>query len=102
MAVLGSFRRALEAIEGRNRGEAIESPRAAEPEHNVALGSTLSAALEGWKKAKEPSRSILFEFDLAVRRFIELLTFASWIEGAAMCASFAKRCRRSPSAVPAP
>src|SRR5215831_6095392 len=68
MAVLGSFVRALEAIERRNLGEAIESPRAIEPEHNVALGSTLSAALDGWKKAKQPSRTVLFEFDHAVRR----------------------------------
>lgn len=43
MAVLGSFVRALQAIEKRNQGEAIESPRTIEPEHNVALGSTLSA-----------------------------------------------------------
>ena len=72
MAVLGSYVRALQAIESRNRGEVIESPRTIEPEHNVAMGSTLSAALDGWKKAKQPSRTVLFEFDHAVRRFIEL------------------------------
>jgi len=47
--------RALEAIEKRNRGEAIEIPRVIEPKHNVAFGSTLSAALEGWKKATQRS-----------------------------------------------
>jgi hypothetical protein len=58
-SVLGSFVRVLQAIERRNRGEAIESPRVIEPEHNVAVGSTLSAALGGWKKAKQPSRTVV-------------------------------------------
>jgi hypothetical protein len=72
LGILGSYVRALEAIEKRNRGEAIEIPRVIEPKHNVALGSTLSAALEGWKKAKRPRPTIAYEFDHAVRRFIKL------------------------------
>ena len=72
MAVLRSYVQALRAIERRNRGDVIEGPRAIEPEHNVALGSTLSAALDGWKKAKQPRPTIAYEFDHAVRRFIEL------------------------------
>jgi integrase len=43
-----------------------------EPEYNVAMGCTLSAALDGWKKAKQPAPTITYEFDHAVRRFIEL------------------------------
>jgi integrase len=72
MEVLRSCVRALQSIEKRNQGEAIESPPTIEPDHNVAMGSTLSAALDGWKKAKQPAPNITFEFDLAVRRFIEL------------------------------
>src|SRR5262249_1563999 len=75
ITVLPSYLRALQAIESRNRGQVIESPHTTEPEHNVAMGSTLSAALDGRKKAKQPSRTVLFEFDHAVRRF-------NWTEAA--------------------
>jgi hypothetical protein len=72
MAVLRRDVEALQAIERRNRGEAVETPRTAEPTLQVAQGGTLTAALEGWKKAKQRGPMITAEFDNAVRRFMEL------------------------------
>lgn len=73
LAVLKRFVQALEAIHRRNEGEVVETPRVAEPAHcEPASGGSLSAALAGWKKAKETTTTTLLEFELAVRRFTEL------------------------------
>ena len=72
-AVLRRYVQALQAIEQRNHGEAIETPRIGEPaQSEPADGGTLTASLEGWKKAKQPPPNTSSEFDHAVRRFVEL------------------------------
>ena len=72
-AVLTHFVRALQAIEKRNEGEVIETPRIIEPTNSEpATGTTLSAALGGWRKAKQPAPTTANEFEHAVRRFVEL------------------------------
>ena len=65
---------ALEALIKRHTGEPIETPRVAEPayEEEALEGSSLRAAFEGWKKAKDRSLSTMKEFDLAIRLFEEL------------------------------
>src|SRR5262245_53033180 len=72
MAVLRRDVEALQAIDRRNHGEVVETPRIAEPSLQVAQGGTLTAALEGWKKAKQRGPMITSEFDNAIRRFVEL------------------------------
>lgn len=78
MAVLRRYVQHLEAIEKRNAGEAIDTPKVIEPAISVGAAirpsgtDTLSAAYEGWKKARNPSKSSEWEYGHAVRRFIEL------------------------------
>jgi len=72
MAVLRRDVEALQAIDRRNHGEVVETPRAAEPGLPAAQGGTLTAALEGWKKVKQRGPLITNEFDNAINRFIEL------------------------------
>jgi integrase len=73
MAVLRKDVEALQAIERRHNGEPIESPALpivdGEP---LPGGETITAALEGWKKSKNPSPYALREFTYAIRRFVEL------------------------------
>ena len=73
MAVLRKDVEALRAIERRHKGEPVETPKLAtvdaEPAPN---GETLGAALEGWKKSKNPRPYALREFTYAINRFIEL------------------------------
>jgi hypothetical protein len=72
-AVLRRFVQALQAIERRNQGEAVETPRAVEPTHcEHSTEGTLSRALDGWKKAKQTTATTLLEFEHAVRRFREM------------------------------
>jgi integrase len=73
-AVLSQNVNALQAMARRQRGEAVKTPRAAEPvpSTSACAGDVLSAALEGWQKAKQPSKTTDSEFAHAVRRFIEL------------------------------
>jgi hypothetical protein len=52
MAVLRRYVEGLQAIERRNRGDVVETPPLVEPAQYVASGGTLSAAMEGWKKAR--------------------------------------------------
>jgi integrase len=78
MAVLRRYVQHLEAIDKRNAGEVVETPKVAEPTISQAAamvssgGDTLSAAYEGWKKAKNPTQSTDREFHNAIQRFIEL------------------------------
>lgn len=75
-AVLRRYVQHLEAISKRNAGEVVDTPRVVEPPVEATGRSsgadTLSAAYEGWKKAKSPTPSTDREFHNAVQRFIEL------------------------------
>jgi integrase len=68
-AVLQRYVQALQDIERRNEGEWVVTPSIVE---TAPSGATLSAALEGWKKAKQTSAMTLREFEHAVQRFKEL------------------------------
>jgi integrase len=73
MAVLRKDVEALRAIERRQKGEPIETPKL--PIVNadqVSAGETIRAALEGWKKSKNPGPYALREFTYAIKRFTEL------------------------------
>jgi hypothetical protein len=73
MQVLRRWVQALQATEKRHKGEVVETPEIIEPTHDEpATAGTLSAALDGWKKAKQPTPTTGNEFDHAVRRFTEL------------------------------
>jgi integrase len=78
MAVLRRYVQYLEAAEKRDAGEVVETPKAVEPTISTAAAmvssgeDTLSAAYEGWKKAKNPKQPTAREFRNAVQRFIEL------------------------------
>lgn len=78
MSVLKRHVQHLEAIEKRNAGEVVETPKVMESTASpnavvVSSGEdTLSAAYEGWKKARPPSQSTDREYSYAVRRFVEL------------------------------
>jgi integrase len=73
MAVLGKDVDALHAIERRHKGEPVETPKLPVVDSEQVSGSeSIKAALEGWKKSKNPSPYALREFTYAVNRFIEL------------------------------
>jgi integrase len=73
MVVLRRWVEALQAIEKRQQGEVVETPRIVEPRGDEpATGATVSAALEGWKKARRPTPMTAAEFEHAARRFTEL------------------------------
>jgi integrase len=66
----------LEAVDRRNLGEVVETPPLVEPieaqRRDATLGGSLSAAMEGWKKARQPGPNVISEYAHAVRRFTEL------------------------------
>ena len=66
----------LEAVDRRNRGEVVETPPLIEPiqkqSQDAPLGGSLSAAMEGWKKARQPGPNVISEYAHAIRRFTEL------------------------------
>lgn len=78
MAVLKRHVQHLEAVSKRNAGEIVDTPKVVEPTICVRAAvqssgeDTLSAAYEGWKKARPPVASTDREYSYAVRRFIEL------------------------------
>lgn len=80
-AVLKRFVQHLEAIDKRNAGEVVETPKIVEPSiggsqvpasASPSVADTLSAAYVGWKKATSPTQTTDREFDYAIRRFTEL------------------------------
>ncbi len=77
-AVLKRYVQALEAIAERNSGKVVDTPTLVEPRGGIddktqTLGSSvLDEALEGWKKATNPTRNTEREFEHALRRFKEL------------------------------
>jgi hypothetical protein len=67
-AVLKAHVKALRAIERRNAGEPIDTPKApAIAAAAPASGETLRAAFEGWQKARNPSPGTLIEYGRAIR-----------------------------------
>jgi integrase len=73
IALLRAQVRAIRAIQQRHAGEPIETPRLPVINGVPSIsGETLGAALEGWKKSKNPRPYALREFAYAIRRFIEL------------------------------
>lgn len=73
MAVLREQIRALRAIERRNKGEPIDTPKIAEPSNlEGAADDGLREAFEGWKKQKQRSPNTLREYENAIHRFVEL------------------------------
>jgi hypothetical protein len=69
LAVLREHVRALRSIKQRSQGEPIETPIVLVPTAEAhAGGETITAAFEGWKKARNPSP----EYERAIRLFIEL------------------------------
>ena len=73
MAVLRKHVAALEAIKQRTEGQPIETPPLpAVGTPPTSTGETLTAALEGWKRQREPSPGTLAEYERAVRLFVEL------------------------------
>ena len=73
MAVLKEFVRALQDVARRHKGEPVNTPVLPEPFAGSSRSSeSLRAALEGWKKARRRSKTVLREFDYAVGRFVEL------------------------------
>ncbi|MDH4982790.1 site-specific integrase [Hyphomicrobium sp. D-2] len=80
-AVLKRYVQHLEALDRRNAGEVVETPPLLEPplsasERPASSASsakdTLSAAYEGWKKARSSVASTDREYYNAIQRFIEL------------------------------
>lgn len=73
MAVLREHVRALRAVERRNKGEPVETPKIAEPS---AAGEHASGGLRdafaGWKRQKKRSPNTLREYEKAIERFAEL------------------------------
>jgi len=66
----------LEAVDRRDRGEVVETPPLIDPVQQrsqvTPVGGTLSVAMEGWKKARQPGLNVISEYANAVRRFTEL------------------------------
>jgi integrase len=70
---LQAYVRALQAIEKRNAGEAVETPRLSRGALSIpAAGGTLSDAFEGWKLARSPTAGTLSEYQRAIDLFIQL------------------------------
>ena len=73
MAVLRMDVEALRAIERRHKGEPIQTPELPTVDTQAPSGGeTIKAALEGWKKSKNPRPYALREFTYAISRFTEL------------------------------
>jgi integrase len=70
--VLRAYVRALEAIDKRNAGEAIETPKFSFASSGSSASGTLREALEGWKKERTRPEGTLSEYARAVEMFIQL------------------------------
>jgi hypothetical protein len=70
---LQAYVRALQAIEKRNAGEAVETPQLTRGILSTpAAGGTLLDAFAGWKLARSPTAGSLSEYERAVDLFIQL------------------------------
>ncbi|MBR1285404.1 site-specific integrase [Bradyrhizobium sp. AUGA SZCCT0177] len=72
LAVLREHVRAYRALRGRSRGEPVETPSLPPTASRTPSGGLLSAAYEGWKKAKNAAGRTADEFERAVALFIQL------------------------------
>ena len=71
-AVLKAHVKALRAVERRNAGEPIDTPKAPAIIAAHVSGETLRAAFEGWTKAKARPKDTLNEYERAITQFVEL------------------------------
>src|SRR5215471_14018624 len=63
----------LKAVLARHRGEPVETPPLIEPNRDgPAVAGTLSEALIGWQKERDPSPGVYAEYERATRLFSEL------------------------------
>jgi len=73
MAALKAVVRAFEAIQQRNAGNTVDTPKPpALSADTPASGDTLRAAFTGWQKARNPSPRTLQEYQRAVDLFVQL------------------------------
>ena len=72
LAVLRDHVRAYRALRGRSKGEPVEAPSLPPTISRASAGGLLSAAYEGWKRAKKATGRTAEEFDRAVSLFIQL------------------------------
>jgi integrase len=73
IAALKATVRAWEAIQRRDAGESVDTPKLpALGTQAPPSGDTLRAAFEGWKKARNPSPRTLQEYERALNLFTEL------------------------------
>jgi integrase len=73
LVILREHVRALRAIRQRSQGEPIETPPVVLiSAGRTGEGETISAAFEGWKKARGPSPTTALEYQRAIRLFVEL------------------------------
>ena len=72
IAVLKAHVKALRAVERRSAGEPIDTPKPPAIVTPNVSGETLSAAFDGWKKAKARPQATLNEYERAITQFREL------------------------------
>jgi hypothetical protein len=73
MEILRAYVRALQAIEKRNAGEPIETPKLTVGATSaLETGGTLRVAFEGWEKERERPTGSISEYRRAVELFIQL------------------------------
>ena len=75
MQALRAYVRALQAIEQRNAGQPIETPkftRGGAPSSVAAAGGTLRSAFEGWEKERSRPPGTVHEYKRAIEMFIQL------------------------------
>jgi hypothetical protein len=94
-AVLKAQVRALRAIERRNAGEPIDTPKAPAIITATVTGETLRAAFEGWKKVKARPQDTLKEYERAITQFVEVTGTCPLCRlGEAMRVNSGKLCKR--------
>jgi integrase len=71
---LRAYVRGLQAIEQRNAGEPVETPAFTKSPIGApqAVGGTLRAAFDGWKKERVRAKGTLHEYGRAVEMFVQL------------------------------
>src|SRR5581483_9556401 len=72
MNVLRAYVRALEALDKRNAGVPIETPKFTLGTTDASRGSSLRAAVDGWKKERTRPEDTVSEYARAVAMFIDL------------------------------
>jgi hypothetical protein len=90
---LQAYVRALQAIEKRNAGEPVQTPKLTRGDLNASgAGGTLRDAFEGWKKERTRPSGTLYEYGRAIDLFIQLHGgLALTASRRAMRESFARR-----------